>query len=135
MLRENVDRLKKNMSRYGLDDGTIHKIFKEYPPPAPLGTYLPEEYISEQDEWYRNSLKGALLETGLEEGEVDAVIHDTNDTMLIDGIRTSITRMSSKWLSERTLKRYKIPYMRDPVRCGAALWFPRYSLPSSSVIF
>lgn len=121
MMEENLDRLKKNMARYGLDDGAICQIFKECPPPPTLGAHLPEEYIREQDEWYRNSLKGALLEAGLEEGEVDAVIHDPNDTMLINGVHTSITRMSRRWCSERTLKHYGIPYMRDPVRilgCG-----------------
>lgn len=124
--KDNLDHLKKNMVRYGLEDGTIKTILRHFPPPPPLETCYSEEFVREQDEWYRNTLKGALLEAGLEGGEADAVIHDTNDMMCIDGVRTCVTRMLDTWLSERILRRYRIPYMRDPV-CPLGL----LSVPSS----
>lgn len=116
MTEDSLERLKRNMVRYGLGHRAIEAIFRQHPPPPTLKAHYPEESISEQSEWYRSTLKGVLLEAGLGEGEVDAIMHDTNDTMLINGVRTSITRMLDMWLSERTLMRYKIPYMRDPVR-------------------
>lgn len=111
--KEHVERLKRNMRRYGLGKHTVRKIFQDNPPPSIES--ISQDEIEESDQWYQNSLKGSLLEAGLEEGEVDAIIHDTGETMVIEGVRTSITRMSDRWLSERTLRRYDIPYMRDLV--------------------
>lgn len=62
-------------------------IFRAIHPPPPDVEHITEDKMQERDHWYQNSLKGELLEVGLEEGEVDAVIHDTGETMVIEGVR------------------------------------------------
>lgn len=111
--RPQVERLRRNMIRYGLDQCAVREILQDNPTPSVEDSS--HDDMQERDQWYQNSLKGALFEAGLEEDKVDAIIHDTGETMVIDGMRTSITRMSKRWLDERTLRRWKIPYMRDPV--------------------
>lgn len=111
--KQQIDRLKRNMRKYGLGKRVVRKILRDNPTPSTEDSS--HDNVPERDQWYQNSLKGALFEAGLEEGEVDAIIHDTSEAMIIEGVRTSITRMSETWLDERTLRRYDIPFMRDPV--------------------
>lgn len=111
--KQQVERLKRNMRRYGLGKRAVRNILQENPTPSMEDPS--HDNMQERDQWYQNSLKGALFDAGLEEGEVDAIIHDTGETMVIEGVRTSVTRMSERWLDERTLRRYDIPFMRDPV--------------------
>lgn len=111
--KQQVERLKRNMRRYGLGKRAVRSILQDNPTPSTEDSS--HDDMQERDQWYQNSLKGALFEAGLEEGEVDAIIHDTGETMVVEGVRTSVTRMSERWLDERTLRRYDIPFMRDPV--------------------
>ncbi|KAG6365428.1 hypothetical protein INS49_007039 [Diaporthe citri] len=110
--RQQAERLKRNMRRYGLDKRTVHRVLQDNPIPSMED--FSHDCMQERDEWYQNSLKEALSEAGLDEGKVDAIIHDTGETMVIEGMRTSVTRMSERWLDERTLQEYDIPFMRDP---------------------
>ncbi|KAK7739590.1 hypothetical protein SLS63_001936 [Diaporthe eres] len=112
--KQQVERLKRNMRRYGLGKRAVRSILQDNPTPSTEDSS--HDNMQERDQWYQNSLKGSLFEAGLEEGEVDAIIHDTGETMVVEGVRTSVTRMSERWLDERTLRRYDIPFMRDPAQ-------------------
>jgi hypothetical protein len=109
--RRYKDRLKANMEKYGVRD--IDEIVDGHPISSDKD--LAPQEIKEKDRWYKNRVKAALLERRVPDGQIDEILNDTGDIMVIDGVRTTYTRMSRKWLSERTLKRYDVPFQVDKV--------------------
>jgi hypothetical protein len=109
--RQYLDRLRANMKKYGVLD--TEKILNS--DPLPKDKDLSEQEIKEKDRWYKNRVKAALSEYGLPDGQIDEILNDTGDTMIIDGVRTTYTRMALKWLRKTTLDRYKVPYQIDKV--------------------
>lgn len=108
-----LERLKKNMSKYGIDNpGAILE-----GNPLPKDEELKGQEIKEKNAWYLNYLKGALADTGVDGGQIDEILNDTGETMVIDGVETTVTRMSKKWVSKRTLNAYEIPWQYDEVCC------------------
>jgi hypothetical protein len=110
------DRLVANMKKYDV----------QYPEeivnrdPLPSNSDLKLQEITDKMRWHKNRVKAALLEHHVPDGEIDEILNDTGDTMVIDGIRTTYTKMALKWISIRTLKRYDVPYTIDKVR--APFW-------------
>jgi hypothetical protein len=83
--------------------------------PLPNDKDLSPQEIREKDRWYKNRVKAALVKYGLPGGQIDEILNDTGDTMLIDGVQTTYTRMARKWLSVKTLERYNVPFVIDKV--------------------
>jgi hypothetical protein len=65
--------------------------------------------------WYKNRVKVALLERRVPDGIIDEILNDTSDTMVIDGIQMTYTKMALKWISLRTVKSYGVPHIVDQV--------------------
>ncbi|CAG9938715.1 unnamed protein product [Clonostachys rosea f. rosea IK726] len=104
-----LERLKKNMSKYGIDNPGA--ILEENP--LPKDEELKGQEIKEKNAWHLNYLKGALADTGVDGGQIDEILNDNGETMVIDGVETTVTRMSKKWVSKRTLNAYEIPWKYD----------------------
>ncbi|CAI6035875.1 unnamed protein product, partial [Clonostachys chloroleuca] len=120
-----LERLKKNMSKYGIDNPGA--ILEENP--LPKDEELKGQEIKEKNAWYLNYLKGALADTGVDGGQIDEILNDTGETMVIDGVETTVTRMSKKWVSKRTLNAYEIPWQYDENDSSAIIvkrWVPGY---------
>ncbi|KAI9771574.1 MAG: hypothetical protein M1839_002767 [Geoglossum umbratile] len=118
-------RLAANMKKYGVRDP--QEIIGRDPLPSRSG--LTPQEIKDMGRWYKNRVKVALLNRGLPDGQVDEILNDTGDTMLIDGVRTTYTKMALKWISVRTLKRYDLPYKideDDPSTVIVKRWVPEY---------
>ncbi|CAH0045530.1 unnamed protein product [Clonostachys solani] len=108
-----LERLKKNMSKYGIDNpGAILEAN-----PLPKDEELTGQEIKEKNAWYLNYLKGALVDRGVDGGQIDEILNDNGETMVIDGVETTITRMARKWVSQRTLNAYEIPWQYDEICC------------------
>ncbi|VUC31149.1 unnamed protein product [Clonostachys rosea] len=124
-----LQRLKKNMSKYGIENPGA--ILEENP--LPKDEELTGQEIKEKNSWYLNYLKGALADTGVDGGQIDEILNDNGETMMIDGVETTITRMARKWVSTRTLNAYEIPWQYDEV-CSFALLLNSKDDDSSTII-
>lgn len=107
-----LDGLKKRMAKYGIVDPEI--ILKEHP--VPRDEELSEQEVKDKRAWYLNHLKGVLIEEGMDGGQIDEILNDHGETMVLDGIETTVTRMAKKWVSRRLLDAYEIPWQYDEVR-------------------
>ncbi|KAF2111135.1 hypothetical protein BDV96DRAFT_499788 [Lophiotrema nucula] len=120
-----LERLKKNMVKYGIENPD--EILAAYP--LPNDKDLTQQEIKDKDKWYKNVLKGELSAAGLEGGQIDEILNDTGDMMVIDDVETTFTRMAKKWISTRTLDRYKIPWQDDEADKSSTIikrWVPDY---------
>jgi hypothetical protein len=106
-----IDRLRTNMQKYKVSD--VEQILNS--DPLPNDKDLSEQEIKDKFRWYKNRVKGELLRRDIPGGEIDEILNDTGDTMIIDGVRTTYTRMALKWVSTRTLKLYDVPFLMDKV--------------------
>ncbi|KAJ5157747.1 uncharacterized protein N7482_008847 [Penicillium canariense] len=113
-----LERLKKNMRKYGIEEPET--IFAAHPLPRDEELKSTHE-IEEKSRWYRNHLKGALSMQGLGRGQIDEILNDLGETMNIDGIETTVTKMAEKWVSTRTLDAYDIPWRYDKVEAAYLL--------------
>jgi hypothetical protein len=110
--RRYLERLKLNMTKYGIEDPDA--ILEAYP--LPDDKDLKPQEILDKDRWFKNRIKVALQKMGVNEtGIVDEIINDTGETMTIDGVTTTVTRMAAKWVSQKTLRKYNVPFVVDPV--------------------
>jgi len=111
-----IDRLVANMKKYNVRDpeAIVNR------DPLPSNSDLKLQEIKDKMRWHKNRVKAALLERHVPDGEIDEILNDPGDTMVIDGVRTTYTKMALKWISIRTLKRYDVPYTIDKVR--APFW-------------
>lgn len=110
-----LERLKKNMRKYGIEEPEI--ILAAHPLPRDEELKSKQE-IEEKSRWHCNLLRGALSEQGLGRGQIDEVLNDMGETMNIDGIETTVTKMAKKWVSTRTLDAYDIPWQYDKVEAA-----------------
>ena len=106
-----LERLKKNMRKYGIENP--EEILEANP--LPKDEDLSGQEIKDKDKWYKNFLKGVLSDHGLDGGKIDEILNDTGETMVIDEIETTFTKMAEKWISTRTLDSYHIPWQYDKV--------------------
>ena len=105
------ERLVANMKKYDVPDPEeIVNI-----DPLPNDEDLKAQEIKDKMRWYKNRVKVALLERHVPDGIIDEILNDTSDTMVIDGIQMTYTKMALKWISLRTLKRYGVPHIVDQV--------------------
>jgi len=107
------ERLKKNMLKYGVTDPDA--ILRSHPLP-PDASLKSSQEIHDKERWHQSILKGLLSSEGLDGGQIDEILNDTGETMMVGGVETAFTRIASKWVSTRTLDRYKIPWQYDQVR-------------------
>lgn len=107
-----IARLKRNMAKHGVQNSD--EILTTWR--MPNDEDLTQQEMMEKERWYRNLIKGELLAIGLDGGQVDEILHNTEESMVIDGMETTVTRMARKWMSTRTLDKYKIPWQDDEVR-------------------
>lgn len=112
MEQQYLERLRKNMAKYGIENPD--KILRAYP--LPDDKDLSSQEIKEKDKWHKNQIRGELSIMGLNGGQIDEILNDTGETMMIDEVETTYTKMAKKWISTRTLDRYKIPWQNDKVR-------------------
>ncbi|KAL4919605.1 hypothetical protein BDW62DRAFT_178723 [Aspergillus aurantiobrunneus] len=108
-----LERLKKNMRKYGIEEPQM--ILAAHPLPSDEELKSTQE-IEEKSRWYCNLLKGALSDQNLDGGQIDEILNDMGEVMVIDGIETTVTKMANKWVSTRTLDAYDIPWQYDKVK-------------------
>ncbi|KAF1921215.1 hypothetical protein BDU57DRAFT_41802 [Ampelomyces quisqualis] len=121
-----VQRLKRNMAKYGVNNPD--EILTAYKLPDDRELKSQQE-INDKNEWFRNQIRGELIVAGLDGGQIDEILNDTGETMIIDGVETTYTRMARKWISPRTLDRYDIPWQYDkddPSVLIIKRWVPDY---------
>jgi hypothetical protein len=106
-----LERLKKNMRKYEIENP--EQILEAYP--IPRDEDLSEQEIKDKEKWYKNFLKGVLSDYGLDGGKIDEILNNTGETMVIDEIETTFTKMAKKWISTGTLDGYHIPWQYDKV--------------------
>jgi hypothetical protein len=106
-----LERLKKNMTKYGIENP--EELLQANP--LPRDEDLSEQEIKDKEKWYKNFLQGVLSDHGLDGGKIDEILNDTGETMVIDDVETTFTKMARKWISIRTLENYHIPWQPDKV--------------------
>jgi hypothetical protein len=87
------DRLVANMKKYGVQNP--EEIINL--DPLPDDSELKPQEIKDKMRWYKNRVKVALLSRRVPAGQIDEIINDTGDTMVIDGVRMTYTKMALKW--------------------------------------
>ncbi|KAH4194133.1 hypothetical protein HBI44_148440 [Parastagonospora nodorum] len=122
------ERLRKNMTKYGVENP--EEILERFPLPNDKDLSSEQE-ILEKVEWHKNLIKGELsaASVGLDGGQIDEILNDTGDTMIIDQVQTTFTKMAKKWISVRTLDRYHIPWQDDKDDKSVLIvkrWVPDY---------
>ncbi|KAH7085259.1 hypothetical protein BKA63DRAFT_499273 [Paraphoma chrysanthemicola] len=123
--RQYLERLRINMVKYGIENSD--EILEAFP--LPDDTELSQQEINDKDKWHKNLIRGELSAAGLDGGQIDEIINDIGDTMVIDDIETTFTRMAKKWVSTRTLDKYSIPWQEDKDDPSALIierWVPDY---------
>ncbi|KAH7094910.1 hypothetical protein FB567DRAFT_556321 [Paraphoma chrysanthemicola] len=108
--RKYLERLRTNMERYGIENP--NEILEAFP--------LPDD---------TKLSRGELSAAGLDGGQIDEIINDIGETMVIDGVETTFTRMAKRWVSTRTLDKYNIPWQEDKDDPSAIIikrWVPEY---------
>ncbi|KAH3977201.1 hypothetical protein HBI56_048280 [Parastagonospora nodorum] len=123
--RHYLERLKKNVAKYGIQNPT--EILASFP--LPDDTVLSMQQIKDKEKWHKNLIRGELNAAGLDGGQIDEVLNDTGETMVIDSIETTFTRVDKKWISTRTLDKYNIPWQVDEEESSAIIikrWVPDY---------
>jgi len=107
-----IARLKRNMAKHGVKNSDEILATWQMPDDKDLS----QREIMEKDRWYKNLIKGELLAVGLNGGQIDEILHNTDESMIIDDMEMTVTYMSRKWISTRTLDKYEIPWQDDEVR-------------------
>jgi hypothetical protein len=110
--RRYLERLKSNMAKYGIDNAD--ELLEALPLPDDMT--LSQQEIKDKYKWHKNLIRGELSAAGLDGGQIDEVLNDTGDTMVIDDVMTTFTKMAKKWVSTRTLDKYNIPWQEDEAR-------------------
>ncbi|KAJ5389463.1 uncharacterized protein N7496_000531 [Penicillium cataractarum] len=85
-----LERLKKNIRKYGIEEPKM--ILAVNPLPR-------DEELKSTQEIEEKS-----------RGQINEVLNDMGETMNIDGIETTVTKMAKKWVSTRTLDAHDIPW-------------------------
>lgn len=104
--------LRRNMLKYGVKNPDRILAAHSLPQDENLKT---QQEIQDKERWYRNHLKGVLSDSGLDGGQIDEIVNNLGPSVTIDGVDTVVTKMAAKWVSTRTLNRYKIPWEYDEV--------------------
>ncbi|KAH8702940.1 hypothetical protein GQ44DRAFT_764273 [Phaeosphaeriaceae sp. PMI808] len=123
--RQYIQRLRRNMARYGIDEP--NEILASCT--IPQDKELSQQEIKDKEKWYKNLVKRRLFTMGLTGGQVDEILNDTGDLMLIDDVEISFTKMAKIWISTRTLDKYEIPWQNDEEDDSAIIikrWVPDY---------
>ncbi|KAH3999857.1 hypothetical protein HBH64_072750 [Parastagonospora nodorum] len=125
MEQEYIARLKRNMAKHGVKNSDEILATRRMPDDEDLT----QQEITEKEGWYKNLMKGELLAVGLNGGQIDEILHNTDESMIIDGMEMIVTRMARKWISTRTLDKYEIPWQddeTDPSTIIIKRWVPDY---------
>ncbi|KAH4356112.1 hypothetical protein HBH99_256640 [Parastagonospora nodorum] len=95
MEQEYMARLKRNMAKHGVKNSDEILATRRMPDDEDLT----QQEITEKEGWYKNLMKGELLAVGLNGGQIDEILHNTDESMIIDGMEMIVTRMARKWIS------------------------------------